>query len=38
MEDLKHTDSARLGVLEVLSDAMMEADDSSRGAPATESI
>ena len=38
MEDLKRSDPIRLEMLEVLSDAMMEADDSSRGAPATEPV
>ncbi len=38
MTDVKRTDSARFDLLEVLADAMMEADDSSRGAPATERV
>ena len=36
MHDLKDRDPAHAQLLEALADAMMMADDSSRGAPTTE--
>jgi hypothetical protein len=36
MHDRKATDPQRVRMLEALSEAMMLADDSSRGAPSTE--
>ena len=36
MHDLKDRDPAQAKLVEALADAMMMADDSSRGAPATE--
>ena len=38
MVDVKKTDPKRIEMLETLSEAMMMADDSSRGAPATDSM
>jgi hypothetical protein len=37
-QDIKRTDRRRARMLEKLSDALMLADDSSRGAPAAESV